>query len=130
MVCLIIHCVQQNRWAAVKQKDKLYPLRGWNPENDIFYSLAALAVQAFLRSFGNTEILCTPDAPSSTEHSQGLVLSQGSNSSVQAGSSTGGTRLCCLSYILTSCTHQTLHSMQVNTFLSIARGENVMIEAW
>lgn len=63
MVCLIIHCVQQNRWAAVKQKDKLYPLRGWNPENDIFYSLAALAVQAFLRSLGNTEILCTPDAP-------------------------------------------------------------------
>lgn len=25
---------------------------------------------------------------------------------------------------------QALHSMQVNTFLSIARGENVMIEAW
>lgn len=92
-------------WQAEGQV--LYPLRGWNPENDFFLLLffscsnsAGFSEIPWLvqnweiqRSFASLMVCPVQNT------AKGLVLSQGSNSRVQAGSSTCGRGLCWLSYL-------------------------------
>lgn len=78
---------------------------------------------------GNTEILYTLDGSSGGDTAKAWCCPREATAvSRQAAAQVGEVSV---AFPTSSpLVQQALHSMQVNTFLSIARGENVMIEGW